>query len=261
MRNFLIKILPHNLRSELGRIKRYIKYAYNINIMKHGELKECPICNKELAIFLPYGPDKKPIHCPYCSSFPRHRALWLYLKMIGLPEKESSILHISPEPSFLGIFKNRNNYIAIDKFADGYSYPKSVLKMDIEHLDFIDNTFDIVICSHVLEHVDNDYNALREMARVTKKNGVVLIMVPIDKDTPNTYEDKNIIKPEERLKHFGQEDHVRLYGMDFPARVEAVGFQCITHNTQDLFNEEYFLRYGLEDDFIFHLKPDKLGIL
>lgn len=252
-------MLPYGLRSELGRIKRYVKYAYHLNLARRGEFKKCPICNKDLAMFLPYG--KKSIHCPNCSSFPRHRALWLYMSKHALLKENISILHISPEPAFFESFKNKNNYVAIDKFSNGYSYPKSVLRMDIEHLDFDDNTFELIICSHVLEHVDNDYKALREMARVTKQDGSVLVMVPIETKFDRTYENKNIVKPTERRKHFGQQDHLRLYGMDFPARTVECGFDCQVYTTEALFSSSEFSRYGLEFDFIFHLKPHKLGTM
>ncbi len=257
MRNFLLKILPYGLRIEVGRIKRYIKYAYHLNISNPGKLKQCPICNKELAFFLPAGKKLKAIHCPFCSSFPRHRAMWLYLQNNDLFKSGIKILHVSPEPSVFNIMSEMENYTAIDKFASGYAYPKSVLQMDVEQLNFNDESFDLIICSHVLEHVDDDIVAIKEMGRVVKKEGKILIMIPIEKDLNTTYEDKNIISPKERLKHFGQSDHVRLYGMDFGQRVEQSELYCEVISTRELTNESDFVKYGLDDDFIFVLTRNK----
>jgi SAM-dependent methyltransferase len=257
MRNFLLKILPYGLRIEVGRIKRYIKYAYHLNINKRGKLKQCPICSKEIAFFLPAGEKRRAIHCPFCSSFPRHRAMWLYLQNNDLLQSGIKILHVSPEPSMFNIMSKMQNYTAIDKFASGYAYPKSVLQMDVEQLEFDNDCFDLIICSHVLEHVDDDIAAIKEMGRVVKKDGKILIMIPIEKDLEVTFEDKSIISPKERLKHFGQSDHVRLYGMDFAKRIEQTELNCEMISTREFVNESDYIKYGIDDDFIFVLTRNK----
>lgn len=254
MRNFLLKILPYGLRLQIGKIKRYIKYAIQLNLNKPVQLKQCPICEKEIAFFLTVNKNRRAIHCPNCSSFPRHRAMWLYLTKENLLNSKIKILHVSPEPSMYNVMSHMENYTAIDKFASGYAYPKSVLRMNIEQLDFDDAFFDLIICSHVLEHVDDDIAAMKEMRRVIKSTGEILVMIPIETDLEFTYEDKSITSPKERLKHFGQIDHLRLYGMDFPKRAENANLICKAIRTNELTSEDGFIKYGLEDDFIFVLK-------
>jgi SAM-dependent methyltransferase len=182
--------------------------------------------------------------------------MWLYLKNKDLLKAGIKILHVSPEPSMFNIMSKMPDYTAIDKFAFGYAYPKSVLQMDIEQLDFEDETFDLIICSHVLEHVDDDIAAIREMKRVIKKDGKIIVMIPIEKDLEMTYEDKSIVSPKERLKHFGQSDHVRLYGMDFAERVEQSELNCEVISTRELTDESDYIKYGIDDDFIFVLNRD-----
>jgi SAM-dependent methyltransferase len=132
------------------------------------------------------------------------------------------MLHFAPEPSLRAIFERRGNieYVTTDLKAHDVS-----IKMDITDLLFRDRVFDCVICSHVLEHVEDDGAAMREMARVTRADGFALILVPI-LGTPDgrTLEDPSIVTPEDRERVYGQRDHVRRYGRDFPERARTAGF-------------------------------------
>jgi hypothetical protein len=94
------------------------------------------------------------------------------------------------------------------------------------------------------------------MKRVIKKDGKIIVMIPIEKDLEMTYEDKSIVSPKERLKHFGQSDHVRLYGMDFAERVEQSELNCEVISTRELTDESDYIKYGIDDDFIFVLNRD-----
>jgi len=100
----------------------------------------------------------------------------------------------------------------------------SHIKMDIHNIQFKDNTFDVIFCNHVLEHVDNDLKAMSEIYRVLKKNGWAIIQSPQNWDLETTYENKSIIEPREREKHFGQADHLRIYGKDYGKRLSSIGF-------------------------------------
>ncbi|KKL68879.1 hypothetical protein LCGC14_2120580 [marine sediment metagenome] len=86
------------------------------------------------------------------------------------------------------------------------------------------NYFDVILCSHVLEHIPNDYLALKELYRVLKPKGWAILQVPIDHNRAKTFENSKIISPKERLRVFGQKDHVRIYGTNYKDRLERVGF-------------------------------------
>jgi len=114
------------------------------------------------------------------------------------------------------------------------------LKLNIEDIDTSDEQYDIIVCSHVLEHV-NDKDALSELRRILKPNGIIIIMVPIIEGCDMTYEDDTIRNSKDRLIHFGQEDHVRVYGADFIQRLTGAGFQVKVHTA---FGKEA-VRFGL----------------
>ena len=108
----------------------------------------------------------------------------------------------------------------------GTQYPNGTINMDITHLKYPDNYFDFILCSHVLEHIPNDIDAMKELYRVLKPNdGFGILQVPIELDREITYEDHTITSPIEREKAFGQFDHVRIYGKDYIQRLKSVGFE------------------------------------
>ena len=122
--------------------------------------------------------------------------------------------------------KNENvTYFPIDKFTEGYKYPPKTMEMDVTNLSFEDNSLDAIICLHVLEHVLDDIKALQDFYRVLKPNAWAIVQVPFESNRTKTYEDDSITDPIERSKHFGQSDHVRIYGTDFIDRFVSVGFQ------------------------------------
>ena len=101
---------------------------------------------------------------------------------------------------------------------------KAMKAEDIRELSFDDSTFDMIFCSHVLEHIDDDHRAMTELVRVLKNDGFAIIQVPLDLDREKTYEDASITSPEERTREFYQHDHLRLYGKDFPDKLREAGF-------------------------------------
>lgn len=222
-----------------------------------GSNYNCPVCGSNSYKFLKAGTQiRSNAKCPACSSLERDRALDIFLKKSKLINKEKiKLLHVAPEYCFFIHFKinKQIEYYPIDKFDDGYYYAPPTQNMDITNLEFEDDYFDLIICNHVLEHVADDLKAMKELARVLKQNGNAILNIPIDINRKKTYEDFSITDAKERLKHFGQEDHVRVYGMDYTERLESVGFQTNVISIKEYFSNEEINNYALlEDDIIIH---------
>lgn len=192
-----------------------------------GYKHKCPICNSRLNTFMPSGLyEKRPnSKCPICNSLERHRQLWLILNAKGYLQNKT-ILHFAPEPclkiklSKIDSIEYRTSEYDINSISD-FHY-------DIKAINAPDSSYDLIICSHVLEHIDNDMAAMEELYRILKNNGIALVQVPIQKDpSKTTYENEKIISEEERIYHFGQFDHVRIYGLDIVNRFRSAGF-CVT---------------------------------
>jgi SAM-dependent methyltransferase len=189
-----------------------------------GDRYTDPINGKSYKKFLPYGyGEQRPnVLSPGTLSLERHRLLWLFLKNeTDFFTAQKKVLHMAPEQSFLPLFKKMKNLDYTT--ADLYS-PIVDVKADILDLPFEENTFDVVICNHVLEHIEDDAKAMSELYRVLKPGGMGIFQVPQDLKLEKTYEDFNITDPEERKKHFGQYDHVRIYGRDYFNRLRKAGF-------------------------------------
>ena len=196
-----------------------------LSVLLKGDTYIDPIDGKGFKRFLPYGYGKQRpnVLSPSTLSLERHRLLWLYLqKETTFFEKELKVLHMAPEQCFLSIFKKMKNLDYTT--ADLYS-PIVDVKADILDLPFEDELFDFVLCNHVLEHIENDTKAMSELFRVLKPGGIGIFQIPQDLSLEQTYEDSSITSPEERAAHFGQYDHVRIYGKDYFDRLRKVGFK------------------------------------
>ncbi len=208
-----------------------------------------PIDQRSFRRFLPYGYNqlRKGVLSPSTLSLERHRALWLYLnKETTLLQNSAKIelLHIAPEQCFYSIFKKRENfnYTTFD-----LNSPLAEIHGDITKLPFKENTFDYILCNHVLEHIENDDLAMKELFRVMKSGGYGIVQVPMQPNRLETYEDFSITHAEERVKHFGQYDHVRWYGRDdYFTRLENVGFTTQKIKVNEFFSKEEINRYGLD---------------
>ena len=190
-----------------------------------GSKFQDPIDGRKFRKFLPYGYEnlRKNALSPSTLSLERHRLLWLYLKNeTDFFKKQQSVLHIAPEQCFLKRFKKMKNlnYTTADLHS-----PLVDVKADICDLPFEDNSFDTIFCNHVLEHIPNDKKAMEELYRVLKKGGIGFFQIPQDLSRTSTYEDFSITSADERRKHFGQYDHVRVYGKDYADRLKKVGFK------------------------------------
>jgi SAM-dependent methyltransferase len=195
-----------------------------MGLLYRGNQVECPICEHHYREFLPYGrinPRPNAL-CPSCLSLERHRLIWLYLKRkTNFFDSKLHVLHIAPEPCFMKRFERQHGdtYITAD-----IESPLAKVKMDIHQIPFDANYFDVVLCNHVLEHVQDDIKAMSEIARVLKPGGWAILQVPFFSPVPEvTYEDPTITLPREREKAFGQDDHVRKFGQDYTQRMQRAG--------------------------------------
>ncbi|GAG80186.1 unnamed protein product [marine sediment metagenome] len=157
--------------------------------------------------------------------------------------KNKKILHVAPEENLSKYLKNLStSYISIDL------HDKDVMiKMDVTNLEFKDKMFDLILCNHVLEHIQDDIKAMKELYRVLNNNGLAILQVPISYQLEKTFEDFSIVEEKERLMNFGQEDHVRIYGQDYFDRLKSVGFQVhkLYEPSEIGFNASFLRRTGL----------------
>jgi SAM-dependent methyltransferase len=238
--SFLTRFIPRPL---LQRISHFVLRI--VAVFYAGNKKECTVCGHTFRKFLPYGRIVKRENalCPNCLSLERHRLIWLFLKTkTDFFNAELKVLHVAPEYCFIKRFKALNN---LDYITGDLESPLADVKMDIREIPFGDNTFDVIICNHTLEHVKEDLLAMKEFYRVMKPGGWGVFNSPINENRKETYEDFSITDPAEREKHFGQRDHVREYGMDYEDRLIQAGFSV---NRQDILSEltqELIDRYGL----------------
>ena len=201
--------------------EKYYIFVYPLLLREDDKKVECPFCGWRGAEFFSAGIKlRRNARCPKCGSLERNRLYYLYLKRSVPKEKPLRLLHFAPERILTGLFKSFSNieYLSADINKD-----VAMLKEDITNISFEDNSFDVIFCSHVLEHIEDDKKAMKELRRVLKPEGFAIIQVPI-KDIDRTFEDFSIKDPAEREKIFGQKDHVRNYGRDYVDRLKESGF-------------------------------------
>lgn len=198
----------------------------------HPATVYCPICRSRHDQFRPFGtPPRANALCPTCTSLERHRALWLFLERCTdfFASPNLRMLHFAPEACLERRFRQLlAGYVTADLLDS-----RADVRADITALQFNDASFDIVYCSHVLEHVPDDHKAMRELYRVLDSDGLAIVMVPLRGAV--TEEDLSITDPQERARRYGQADHVRYYGMDIVTRLQAAGFDVQRIDTHKLF--------------------------
>ncbi|MBC8297813.1 MAG: class I SAM-dependent methyltransferase [Pelagibacterales bacterium] len=216
-----------------------------LKIVYSGNKYIDPIDGRGYSKFLSYGYGKlrKNALSPGTLSLERHRLLWLYLNnSTNLLNSKLKVLHIAPEQIFYRKFK-KNIYWDYTTFD--LKSPLADVKGDITNMSFNNDTFDLIICNHVLEHIIDDNSAMSEIYRVLKKDGIGILQVPIDKSLEKTYEDKTLVSKKQRAKHFGQYDHVRIYAMDYKDRLENNGFIVNLLDYTNEIQEDLLSKYGL----------------
>jgi len=182
---------------------------------ERGDAVECPICGGRFRRFLPYNGRAGAV-CPGCGSAERHRLLWLWLREED--RLHGDVLAFGPDDATDARLRRLPGVRYTSSDIDG---SQAMVAADISALPFADDRFDVVLCSHVLEHVEDEQGALAEIRRVLRPGGWAALMVPVDRDVERTIEDPTATTPEQRLARFGQVDHVRLYGRDVAQRLQA----------------------------------------
>lgn len=196
----------------------------------------CNICGYQ-GYFGPAGRGRRiDAKCPRCKSAERYRLFKLWLDLNSQKLSGADVLHFAPEKSMTALIRPLAKSYKTGDIKPG----RADLVLNIENVDLPDASFDCVVCSHVLEHVD-DMKALAEMHRLLRPRGIAIIMIPIVEGWIDTYENPVANTDSERTLHFGQNDHVRYYGADVRARIRAAGFELseFTATGQDV------ARYGL----------------
>ncbi len=250
MKKFIRLVLAHVPRKYIQLVAHLVTPV--LGLFYRGHKLECPVCGSHYRSFMPYGyvSSRANALCPSCMALERHRLLWLYLEReSGIFDGSKKVMHVAPERCFikrLGKTLGKQNYITVDLES-----PLATVKANIEQLPFEDNSFDMIICNHILEHVDNDHKALSEISRVLRPSGSAILMCPVNYDREATYEDSSIVDPLEREKHFGQKDHVREYGCDYPLRIEAAGLQTQSLDYINTLSKQEQDRYALRSEIIY----------
>lgn len=247
--SLLIRFIPRKYLQRFSGIGLKV-----VGLFYRGDQVNCPICHHSYRTFLPYGrinPRPNAL-CPHCLSLERHRLIWLYLQaetnFFSFPQH---VLHIAPEACFLERFESihKENYITADLES-----PLAKVKMDIHEIPFPENSFDVILCNHVLEHVNDDIKAMMEINRVLKPGGYALMQIPFFSPVPEeTFEDNSIKDPREREKIFGQSDHVRKYGRDYPRRIQRSGLIAEENTFGQSFSKEQAIRFGVQPNEVIYI--------
>nr|WP_321231799.1 methyltransferase domain-containing protein [uncultured Psychroserpens sp.] len=244
----ILNSIPRPLLIRLSYVARPI-----LAFFLRGNTYIDPIDGKGFRSFLPYGygNQRNNVLSPSTLSLERHRLLWLYLKKeTTFFTSESSterqkVLHFAPEQCFLKRFKRLKH---IDYTTTDLESPIADIKADICNLPFADDSYDIILCNHVLEHIPDDTKAMQELYRVLKPGGFGVLQIPQDLSRAQTFEDNTITDRNERAKIFGQYDHVRVYGRDYFNKLRSIGFKVdevdYTANLSEDTIETYCLAKG-----------------
>ncbi|MCA1763483.1 MAG: class I SAM-dependent methyltransferase [Cryomorphaceae bacterium] len=223
------------------------------SILYRGNNVECPICKKQFSKFLPYGSNRayrENVLCPNCLSLERHRLLWIYLNQkTSLFTAPNRFLHMAPEQCFHKRFKKLKN---IEYITGDLESPLAEHHFDLHDIPFESNSFDVVMCNHVLEHVNDADKCISELHRVLKPGGWAIMQVPIDYSRNETYEDPAIVSPEDREEHFWQKDHLRLFGKDYPDKLRKAGFSVREDDFVNTIGQDLRERFKLQKEEVIY---------
>lgn len=239
---FTLNTIPRPILIRLSLVIRPI-----LAFLLKGNTFTDPIDGKSFRMFLPYGygTQRNNVLSPSTLSLERHRLLWLYLQNetdFFTSQEKKKVLHFAPEQEFYKRFKKQTN---IDYTTTDLLSPLADVKADICNLPFEDNTYDIILCNHVLEHISDDTKAMKEMYRVLKPGGMGIFQIPQDLSRATTFSDDTIVDQKERAKIFGQYDHVRIYGRDYFDKLRSINFTVIEEDYTHKIAPELVVKYCL----------------
>lgn len=254
-----VQVLNTNLRRKLRYIRYYSKF--------HGNKFYCNLCKKRSNYFLPIKIFAKVnftknivpngfrlnVRCPKCWAVDRERLVYFYLQaeMKSNLKNKVKLLYVAPRIPLANVLKKNKsiNYISGDKYRNDVN-----IKLNIVNIPFRNSLFDIIICNHVLEHVEDDIQALKELFRILKPNGFAILQVPVALNLEKTFENVNIKTKKDRLKFYGQDSHVRLYSKkDYVNKLTQIGFKVKLFNFASKYGNKLNDMYGLvrkEDLFV-----------
>ena len=252
----LIKLILNLVpRPVLQRVAEWIVPV--VGLLYLGKGKQCPLCGCQRRKFLPYGyvTSRENALCPNCLSLERHRLLWLWLVResdigrgaMALPR----LLHIAPEVALMRKFKKMyastpDRYVTADLES-----PLADMHFDVQQIPLEAESFDAVICNHIMEHVEDDHKALSELHRILRRGGWGVILSPVELEREKTFEDDTITDRAERTRIFGQYDHRRIYGRDYAKRLEEAGFEVYECDYANLIPAKEKELYALTDELLY----------
>ena len=252
----LIKLILNLIpRPVLQRVAEWIVPV--VGLLYLGKGKQCPLCGCQRRKFLPYGyvTSRENALCPNCLSLERHRLLWLWLVResdigrgaMALPK----MLHIAPEVALMRKFKKMyastpDRYVTADLES-----PLADMHFDVQQIPLAKESFDAIICNHIMEHVEDDGKALRELYRIMRRGGWGVILSPVELEREKTFEDDTITDPAERTRIFGQYDHRRIYGRDYAARLREAGFEVYDIDYKNELSKAEQELYALPADHLY----------
>nr|WP_297783058.1 class I SAM-dependent methyltransferase [uncultured Allomuricauda sp.] len=237
---YFLNLIPRPLLIRLSYWVRPL-IAYSLKGNKYTD----PIDGKSFRSFLPYGYEnpRENVLSPSTLSLERHRLLWLYLKTeTEFFKQPLKLLHFAPEQAFYNRFKKLDN---LEYTTTDLNSPLADVKADICNLPFQDDSFDVILCNHVLEHIPDDAKAMQELYRVMKPGGWGIFQIPQDLKRKKTFEDDTITDRKERARIFGQYDHVRIYGRDYFDKLRSIGFKVEEVDYTQILPKEAVEKYRL----------------
>lgn len=234
-------------------------YRGLMRILYWGRRHYCCVCNSRLRLFQPLicgdFSDLQAHLCPVCRSGLRLRFAWLVIqeKTDLLDGRPRRMLHVAPERCLTLRFRK---IPGLDYLSADLKSPFAMVQMDITQIQYPDHSFDVIFCSHVLEHIPDDRKALRELYRVLKPGGWAILMVPLRRR--ETLEDPSVTDPGERLKKFGYRDHVRDVGHDYIERIREAGFTATKYAAAKMYDAQQMEYLGLVPEWLFYCTKEKV---
>ena len=252
----LIKLILNLIpRPVLQRVAEWIVPL--VGLLYVGKGKQCPLCGCQRRKFLPYGyvTSRENALCPNCLSLERHRLLWLWLLResdigrgaMALPK----MLHIAPEVALMRKFRKMYANDAERYVTADLESPLADIHFDVQQIPLEDESFDCVICNHIMEHVEDDGKALGEIYRIMRRGGWGVILSPVELEREKTFEDDTITDRAERTRIFGQYDHRRIYGRDYAERLRAAGFEVYDIDYKNELSKAEQQLYALPADHLY----------